>query len=162
MTLVVSIYLFFTLVVHPSDPLLTFVNKVTNTRQLYLSVLQNGLSLISINLPSLWCLFSQTQLESVLRSIRSIISLRSSGSATSLSRKPASRSPLPPPPLAKHRRDLEPTTDPNSSEAHLGHLEAQSFDTYAMHDIIRGDSEEGLPRGKIRITDSITQSTASV
>lgn len=127
--------------------------RLVNTKQLYLSVLENGLSLIAVNLPSLWCLFTRYQLESVLRSVRSILSLRSNVSATSMG-KPRSHSRLP-----SLDKNLSAS---NSSQSHLAHPQTQSIETYAMRDIEEGDFEVQLPQGGIQITDRITQSAVHV
>lgn len=126
---------------------------MVNTKQLYLSVLENGLSLIAVNLPSLWCLFTKYQLESVLRSVRSILSLRSNVSATSMG-KPSSHLPLSS--LDKNEGAS------NSSQSHFAHLEAQPVETYAMRDIEEGGFGDRLPQGKIQITDRISQSAVHV
>jgi hypothetical protein len=51
------------------------------TKGLYFSMLEAGMSLVAVNLPSLWFLFSQRALASPLRSIRSALSLRSFASS---------------------------------------------------------------------------------
>ena len=126
---------------------------MVNTQQLYLSVLENGLSLIAVNLPSLRRLFAEIEPESVIRSVRSILSLRSRQSATS-GDKPGSRS-----------ATSYPTKNngaSKSSQFHLAHLENESIETYAMHDIEGADLRGPLPQGKIKVTDRIIQSDMHV
>ncbi len=126
---------------------------MVNTKQIYLSVLENGLSLVAVNLPSLWRLFAEIEPENVIRSVRSMLSLRSSQSATAVD-KPDSRS-----------ATLDPTkkhSASNSSQSHLVHLENESSDTYAMHDIEGAYLEVPLPQGKSQVTDRITQSAMHV
>ena len=126
---------------------------MVNTKQLYWTVLENGLSLIAVNLPSLWCLVNKVQLESVLRSVRSMLSLHSSKSATSIGRP---RSHVRLPSLSKQ----ESPTD--SSQSHTAYLEAQSTETYALRGIKEADFEDRMPRGGIQVTDRISQSAMHV
>ena len=60
-----------------SNQWITHTITVTVTKGLYLSMLEAGMSLIAVNLPSLWFLCSKRTLELSLRSIRSVLSLRS-------------------------------------------------------------------------------------
>ena len=60
---------------------ITHTTTVTLTKALYFSMLEAGMSLIAVNLPSLWFLFNKRALELSLRSIRSVLSLRSSTSS---------------------------------------------------------------------------------
>lgn len=126
---------------------------VVNTKAIYLSVLETGLSLIAVNLPSLWYLLTKVKPESILRSVRSMISLRSQRSATS-SNKQGSHSPLSS--LGKNGHV------PSSSQSHFAHPEAQFTETYAMHDVEDEHRRPQLPLGKIQITDSISQSAVHV
>lgn len=126
---------------------------VVNTKAIYLSVLEAGLSLIAVNLPSLWCLLNKVKPESVLRSVRSIISLRSKCSANSLN-KNGSHSPLSS--LSKNGHTQ------SSSQDHLAHPETQSIETYAMHNMEDVHHRPQLPLGKIQLTDSISQSAVYV
>jgi hypothetical protein len=50
----------------------------SNTSWAFYVILEAGLTMIAANLPSLWCLTRDISPESVLRSVRSLISVRSS------------------------------------------------------------------------------------
>ncbi|KAH6677566.1 hypothetical protein B0J14DRAFT_476102, partial [Halenospora varia] len=52
-------------------------SRLVNTKSIYLSILEIGLSCVAVNLPSLWFLFHKVTPENVLRSKRSQISLHS-------------------------------------------------------------------------------------
>ena len=126
---------------------------MVNTKAIYLSVLEAGLSLIAVNLPSLWFLFSKVTPESVLRSVRSMISLGSERSASSVDKKGSHAYSSPP----GKNRSLS-----SSSHSHFVHPEAQSIETCAMHDIEDVGYKPPLPLGKIHVTDRISQSTTDV
>ena len=112
---------------------------VSNTRAMYLSVLEAGLSLIAVNLPSLWFLFGKINLENILRSVRNMISLRSGRSAasqSSLGKIPGLQS---------------------SSQSYLARPEDPSIETYAMHEIEDAKPSQQLPAARIQITNRIYQ-----
>ena len=127
---------------------------VVNTKAIYLSVLEAGLSLIAVNLPSLWFLLTKVKPESFLRSVRSMISLRSDRSAASQA-KEGTQSHAPSW-LGKNR------SISSSSKTHLAPLDLQSIQTYAMHDIEYEEHGTPKPLGKIQITDRISQSAEHV
>ena len=62
-----------------------FLNKtpVTDTQAVWFSMLETGLALIAINLPSIWGLTSRISIDSVLRSVRSLLSIHSHDSSGS-------------------------------------------------------------------------------
>ena len=112
---------------------------VSNTRAIYLSVLEAGLSLIAVNLPSLWFLSSKINPENILRSVRNMISLRSgryAASQSSLGKIPGL---------------------PSSSQSYLARPEDPSIETYAMHEIEDAKPSQQLPAAKIQITNRIYQ-----
>ena len=101
---------------------------VVNTKAIYLSVLETGLSLIAVNLPSLWFLFSKVSPERVLRSVRSMISLRSDRSAASSYQGQGGAQSYPSSPSKKQ-------SNSTSSQSHLAHADAKCAQEYAMHDL---------------------------
>ena len=56
---------------------------VTDTQAVWFSLLETGLALIAINLPSIWGLTSHISIGSVLRSVRSLLSIHSHDSSGS-------------------------------------------------------------------------------
>ena len=128
--------------------------SVVNTKAIYLSVLETGLCLIAVNLPSLWFLFSKVKPESVLRSVRSMISLRSNRSAASSQGKGGTQSH--PSSLGKNQHDS------SSSKTHLALPDAQSVQTYAMRDLEYEEYGPPMPLGKIQVTGRIFQSAEHV
>lgn len=127
---------------------------VVNTKAIYLSVLETGLCLIAVNLPSLWFLFSKVKPESVLRSVRSMISLRSSRSAASSQVKGETQSH--PSSLGKDQNNS------SSSQTHLALADVQSVQTYAMRDLEYEEYGSPMPLGKIQVTGRISQSAEHV
>lgn len=119
-----------------------------------MSVLENGLSLIAVNLPSIWCLFTKSKPESILRSVRGRFSLHSRQPYTTSVGKPGLHSRLSS--LSNNETVL------TSSPSHSGHPKVQSIETYAMYDIDERDQGARLPQGQIQITDRITQSAVHV
>ena len=111
---------------------------VADTKSIYLSVLEAGLSLIAVNLPSLWCLSDKIKPENILRSVRSMISLRSGRSIASQS-------------------SLGKTPGLPNSQSYLARPEDQSIETYAMHEIEDAQPSQQLPAAKIQITNRIYQ-----
>ena len=126
--------------------------SVVNTKAIYLSVLETGLCLVAVNLPSLWFLFSKIKPESVLRSVRSMISLGSNRSVASDKSKGGTQ--LSPLSLGKDQ------INPSSSQTHLASADTQSVQTYANFEY----EEDGppMPLGKIQVTGRISQSAEHV
>lgn len=132
--------------------------RLINTKSIYLSVLEAGLSLIAVNFPSLWWLFSKVTLEKVLHSMRSMILLTSGRSQSSSQRNPAhspkSQSYSLPPPLGKKQKSIS-----NSSRSHLAYSdEDQPFvETCALHDV---EAEDDIPPVALRgiyVTETMSQ-----
>lgn len=110
-------------------------------------MLEAGMSLIAVNLPSLWLFFTSLLPEKVVRSIRSVIALASlssqrsngldrssatirNGPATRLGRRPESSSSM----YSGH-----PYTPSDFSVSHYhqqlsGHPEDRNLEEFAMHD----------------------------
>lgn len=136
---------------------LTFIAAI-NTKSIYLSVLEAGLSLIAVNFPSLWWLFSKVTLEKVLRSLRSMILLTSGRSQSSSQRNPAhlpkSQSYSLPPPLSKKQKSIS-----NSSRSHLAYSDGdQPFvETCALHDVEAEDDIPPVACMGIYVTETMSQ-----
>ncbi len=127
---------------------------VVNTKAIYLFTLEAGLSLIAVNLPSLWFLRNKVSPESVLRSVRSMVSLRSNPSAASSQGKGGTQSQSP--------RLGKKQSNSSSSQSGLAHPDAQSVQAYAMHDLEYEEHGPPKPIGNTQITDRITQSAEQV
>lgn len=136
---------------------LTFIT-VVNTKSIYLSVLEAGLSLIAVNLPSLWSLFSKVTLEKVRRSVRSMISLASGRSQFSSQRSAPlllkSQSYSLPPPLGKKQKSIS-----NSSRSHLAYSDGdQPFvETCVLHDTEADADIEPVARMGIHVTETMSR-----
>ena len=127
---------------------------MVNTKAIYLSVLEAGLSLIAVNLPSLWFLFTNVKPEHVLRSVRSMMSLRSTRSTTS-SRTMRGVQSLPSSLEGKRSHS-------SSSQSDLAYPEGNSVQTYATCEVRYEDHGPPMPLGKIQVTDRIDQSAEQV
>ena len=128
---------------------------MVNTKAIYLSVLETGLSLIAVNLPSLWFLFSEVSPERVLRSVRSMISLGSDRSAASSYQCKGGAQSYPSSPGKKQ-------SNSSSSQSHLAHPDAQCGQVYAMHDFECKEHDPKSQLGGIRVTDRISLSAEEV
>lgn len=117
---------------------------MVETQAIYLTVLESGMSLIAVNLPSIWYLFAKIKPESVLRSVRSIISLPSSSHSKSSHAPDKSRN------------------HSSSSISYLAHPEGQTLETYAMHDIDDGAGVPPVPYGNIGVKATFTQTAERV
>ena len=119
------------------QPMLTSGNIVVNTKAIYLSVLETGLSLIAVNLPSLCFVFTRLSPEKVLRSVRSMISLRSdrSSGASHQGRGGGGGGAQSYP---SSSLDKKRSNNSSSSQSHLTHPDAQGVQTYAMDDLEYG------------------------
>ena len=127
---------------------------VVNTKTIYLAVLETGLSLIAVNLPSLWFLVGKVNPESVLRSVRSMLSLSSQHSRTGAGANDAHSYPL----SLNKNHSLS-----SSSHSHLTRPDAQYVEAYAMHDLKGHEhAHPPLPPGRIQVTDRIVQSAVQV
>ena len=100
-------------------------------------MLEAGMSLIAVNLPSLWFLFSKGVLESSLRSIRSVLSLRTSTSTSSKrSYKTGRASQTTPSGAAKDSF--------SGSSSHLTRdADGDTYESFAMHNKTAFDLEQG-------------------
>ena len=127
---------------------------MVNTKAIYLSVLEAGLSLVAVNLPSLWFLLTKVESDNFLRSFRSMISLHSNRSVDS-SRNMGG--------IHSHPSSLDKKrSHSSSSQSRLAHPNADSFRTYATYDLGYVERGSQMPLDKIQITDRITQSSEQV
>ncbi|TAQ84692.1 hypothetical protein B7494_g6984 [Chlorociboria aeruginascens] len=99
-------------------------NLVTNTRAIFLSVLEAGLSCIAVNLPSLYFLLNKITPENLLRSMRSIISLGSLRSNNSQENRVSEPNSFP------NARKIPSAS--NSSQSHLTRPDAVPLETHAV------------------------------
>ena len=97
--------------------------RLEDTQVLFWPMLEGGLALIAVNLPSIWGLFTRVSPEAVLRSVRSMVSLGSRGSGDSKN----SRTPY-------KQTKLSPLTSSRDNIIHKDGRE-HSADAYTMHDI---------------------------
>lgn len=126
-----------------------------NSESIYLGVLEVGLSLIAVNLPSLWSLFSTITPERILHSVRSMISLRSVPSAGSMGGDGSRRS-------NRRPSHFDERSHSSSSRSHVIKSDGHYFETYAMHDQDGREHGSELPLGKIQVTESMSQSATHV
>ena len=125
---------------------------MVNTETIYLAVLECGLSLIAVNLPSLWYLLSHTSPEKMIRSLQSIISLRSERSASS---GHAEASPN------RQPSHYDKRSASRSSHSRILQYDAIHMQSYVMRDL-EDDNESYLQRGKIHITEQVSHSATQV
>lgn len=110
-------------------------------------MLEIGISLIAVNLPSLWMLFTSVTPEKVIRSIRSVISLGS------LRSRGSSRGDVD---NAVGKASTAGSTRPSESSGRLRNdVEAQKAEVYATPDEIQPHREELGNDVHIRSTVSI-------
>ena len=116
-----------------------------DTETIFWSNLEAGLSLLAVNLPSLWAYVNKPSPESIINSIRSAISLRSFRSGGSLNhthvRIPGNAVTAVPPDSSQTRI----VTGQEEEEAH------------AMHDIEKGDPLKRIPSHGIVVKQTLTR-----
>ena len=71
---------------HQSGVAVLTISKGFVTRFFFYYILEAGVSLVAINIPSLWPLFRSASLESMMKGARSVTSLESGGSGRSARR----------------------------------------------------------------------------
>ena len=107
-------------------------------------ILEMGISIVAVSLPSIWMVFASIAPDAILRSIRSVVSLASMRSGSS--RRSRERS------NAEHLKS-HPS---NSSIAPISGSSAE-VDVYELHN--NGSSRNAVPPGEIRISHSVEQSS---
>ena len=110
----------------------------------YFIILEAGLTIVAVNLPSLSYFVVGVTPESVLRSIRSVVSLGSGrGSQGSYKSQKSQKS------ATKNSIRLA-SMDTNSSHAHLAYPEGKSVESHAMTDLPSKQNYdiEAAPAGK--------------
>jgi hypothetical protein len=129
---------------------LNLFHTESKTQWTYYVILEAGLTIVAVNLPSLWYYLAGSTPERVLRSVRSILSLGSNrGSQGSV--KKGSRTGKP---AAENGSTREQSLDTNSSETQLADRGAQdlaypegsSAETYAIRDL-PGHQNPAIERG---------------
>lgn len=125
------------------EPQLTVIT-VLDTLQVYWSVVEAGISILAVNLPSIWLYLFRALPEQLVASIRSVISLASirtsgSGGSRSQTRLP-SRS--------------QPSVHSGSSQVKFA--SADSAEAFAEHDVEAQNQHNTAPGG-ITITSTVRQ-----
>ena len=122
--------------------------RLDDTQLLFWSVLEGGLALIAVNLPSIWGLFTGISPEAILRSVRGLVSLRSWGSGGSMEPK-----------TPYTQTEMSPSTSSHARMFHVGGR-GHGVEAYAMHDIdcSKRNQQPSLPE-RIMVRNSITQSS---
>ena len=130
-----------------SGPLFLTAFAVEDTESVFWSSLEAGLSLLAVNLPSLWAYVNKASPESIIASIRSIISLRSLRSDGSSN------------PSRSHLRipdgDLSMPSTKIYAGASTGRLGVES---HAMHVVEGQEGRPPLPAEAIMIKKSFVKS----
>ena len=115
------------------------------------SMLEAGLALIAVNLPSIWGLFTKVSPEAILRSVRSAVSIASRSSGDSKNSRPSYK-----------QNKVPPST---SSHENIVHKDGREFgaEAYAMHDIDNANHNQQQPLPEsIVVSNSITQTNSMV
>jgi hypothetical protein len=128
---------------------------VVNSKSIYLSILEVGLSCIAVNLPSLWFLVTKIKPEDILRSVRSIISLHSFRSTGSHDSK------IPGTSKSDNYAQVEDKSSSlqSSSNGHLARPDAIHIETRAVHDV---ESDGGEHPVDVHVKKSFYQSSEHV
>ncbi|TGO68721.1 hypothetical protein BELL_0813g00020 [Botrytis elliptica] len=119
-------------------------SRLTNTKSIYLSILEVGLSCVAVNLPSLYYLSHKVTPENVLRSVRSIISLRSIGSQNSKGYQ-----------KSKSSKDNQSVESPSLSN--LRPDDVMAIETHAMYDL-ESTGQVSVPND-VHVTKTLSQSS---
>ena len=125
---------------------------MVNTKSLYLSILEVGLSCVAVNLPSLWFLARKVTPEDVLRSVRSIVSLQSFRSGGSQEFKSTGSS------KSNDYVQMEDgkTSRPDTAKGHLARPDAIQIETNAVHDV---ESAMGGKSADVHVMKTFCQSS---
>ncbi|TGO14436.1 hypothetical protein BTUL_0053g00350 [Botrytis tulipae] len=119
-------------------------SRLTNTKSIYLSILEVGLSCVAVNLPTLYYLSHKVTPENVLRSVRSIISLRSIGSQNSKGYQ-----------KSKSSKDNQSVESPSLSN--LRPDDVMAIETHAMYDL-ESTGQVSVPND-VHATKTLSQSS---
>ncbi|TGO67701.1 hypothetical protein BOTNAR_0037g00380 [Botryotinia narcissicola] len=119
-------------------------SRLTNTKSIYLSILEVGLSCVAVNLPTLYYLSHKVTPENVLRSVRSIISLRSIGSQNSKGYQ-----------KSKSSKDNQSVESPSLSN--LRPDDVMAIETHAMYDL-ESTGQVSVPND-VHVTKTLSQSS---
>lgn len=121
--------------------------ELLNTEPIYYTTLECGLSLIAVNLPSLWYLFSNTVPDYILQSVRSIMSLRSEPSAGHGSTQPS---------------QLKGRSNSSSSRSHILATDTPHIETHALRDLDDSGQRSDLSNGKIHVREQMSHTATHV
>ena len=116
-----------------------------------LAVLEAGMSLIAVNLPSLWYFHNNVTPEKIIRSIRSIASLGSRTSGESAK----SNTEIPQAHEAQKQDSFSATSE---AELMYPHTKGPISGAYAVSDVSpKPEERKDMSPGKIQVTDSFEQ-----
>lgn len=130
-----------------------------NTSYLFFVMLENGISLVAVNLPSLWLLCTSVIPDKMVRSLRSVISLVSINSRGSGSRTTGDGETIDPETLQKAGSTASSDTNDrlvlsHQSDALRRDLEGHNFQSYAMHEFEQGGTTS-VPKNAIHVQHTI-------
>ncbi|PHH90975.1 hypothetical protein CDD83_2045 [Cordyceps sp. RAO-2017] len=113
----------------------------TQSRIMFYWILEMGIGLVAVNLPSIWMVFASVAPEAILRSIRSVVSLASIGSNGS--KRSRERH-------AEHSKF-------NKSSSSIAPITSSTADIEAYAMGRREDSADTVPAGEIHVRRSVQQ-----
>lgn len=115
-------------------------------------MLEAGISLLAVNLPSLWLIFVRVTPETILRSMRSVASL---GSSRDSNRSKASSVRAKSSGDVESRRKSTTSASASSSSANKPGLDPTGAESHALCDVERPPVPE-IPVDRILVKDSVT------
>lgn len=125
--------------------------RLEDTQVVFWSMLEGGLALIAVNLPSVWGLFTRISPEAVLRSVRSMVSIGSRSSGDSKKSRTSYR-----------QTKKSPLTSSHEDIVYKDGRE-HGAEVYAMHDIDMANHNQQPPLPeRIVVSNSITQTNSMV
>lgn len=124
--------------------------SVELSRLLFFMVLEIGVGLVAVCLPSIWMVFSTMAPEAFLRSVHSLVSLASNGTRGSRGSKA----------LRGHSRKGV-TLQPNTSTSSFVPISGTASDAYEMS-IAKGESMQPVPSGHILNANSTAKNYEEV
>ncbi|TVY84311.1 hypothetical protein LSUE1_G001090 [Lachnellula suecica] len=131
--------------------------RLVNTKGIYLSVLEAGLSCVAVNLPTLWYLISKATPNKVLRGIWSIVSLGSIRSPSPTSSRIWQRSRQSQPPHPYQNSDGKRKSLASSSQSYLHRPDAIEIETFATHDIESRVRKSTILPTNVQVTKTLSQ-----
>lgn len=119
--------------------------------RVFWSMLEAGVSLLAVNLPSLWAYRTHfPSPDSLIASIRSVISLRTFGSDHSRGSNSNTRG------MHPLSGDVQSQNSTSSKSQFVERFPGQNSETYAMYDV-EGQKDASPPEGIIMVNSSVVQ-----